>query len=204
MLCVALGINRWGWVFPCSIFNPGLNLKGFQRSLQTIVSVISKQFLPLPPFVSPPLIPFILTQPGFEALLVTSEFHGHFGPSPAPKQGSHPKSSCREGLAPILECVCASLQPGGTDRPRMLLSGQEIPFHYPSFVCRFPLPLEASGFHAEGIFPAVSPHSHIWQRPLAGSFPSPYINRGGEGEHPCRFQACGSVSESCQGCSCHN
>lgn len=50
-----LWVNRWGWVFPCSIFNPRLNLKRFQRSLQTIVSVTSKQILPLPPFVSPHL-----------------------------------------------------------------------------------------------------------------------------------------------------
>lgn len=114
--CLWLWVNRWGWVFPWSIFNPRLNLKRFQRSLQTIVSVTSKQILPLPPFVSPPLTPFILTQLEFEGLLVTSASRNILGSSLAPKQGSHPKSSCGgPGPPSFTLCVDSNIQEGQTD-----------------------------------------------------------------------------------------
>lgn len=115
ILFVALG-KQMGLGFPRSIFNPRLNLKRFQRSLQTIVSVTSKQILPLPPFVSPPLTPFILTQLEFEGLLVTSASRNILGSSLAPKQGSHPKSSCGgPGPPSFTLCVHPNIQEGQTD-----------------------------------------------------------------------------------------
>lgn len=173
----------WGRVFPWAIFNPRLNLKRFQRSLQTIVSVVSKQILPLPPFVSPHaalIIPFILAQPEFGGLLVISALRNVLGLSPAPKQGSHPESSRgRPGSPSFKVCVCIprsrrdrQTDPGCSCQERKSLS--IIPPLCVDSCCL----LRPQGWMQRGVFPAVSPHSHVCQRPLAQSFPSPYINKG--------------------------
>lgn len=205
--CLWLWVNRWGWVFPWSIFNPRLNLKRFQRSLQTIVSVISKQISPLPPFVFPHLSLLSSHSLNLRVCWLSLPSETVWVHPQLQKQGSHPKSS--RGPHPSF-CVCVCIPTSRRDRQRSRRDSQiqgaasrrgNASSHYPSFLCVDSSCLLGPQGSMQRGFTAISPHSHICQRPLAGSFPSPYINKR-EGEHPCKFH-CGYVSESCQGCSCH-
>lgn len=107
------------------------------------------------------------------------------GPSPAPKQGSHPKSS-RGGPGPpffkVYVCIPRSrrdrpIQEGQTDPGCSCQEGKSLSIIPPLCVDSCCL-LRPQGWMQGGIFPAVSPHSQVCQRPLARIFPSPYIDKG--------------------------